>query len=60
MVIRPREMVNPAIYLLIRVPGAFGAELPNTPILAMFRVEEGDERVEWVAVCTLRIGPGGS
>jgi hypothetical protein len=45
MVIWERVMADLPPDLLIRVPRALGAELPDGPAIAVFRVEEGDEAV---------------
>jgi hypothetical protein len=50
MMIRPREMVYPAIDLLIGVSGTFSAEFENCPFGAMFAVKEADELIERVPV----------
>jgi hypothetical protein len=41
----PRIVPDAAIDSLVRVPRALGAELPDGPAIAVFRVEEGDEAV---------------
>ena len=48
--VRPREMPYSVVDLRIRVAGAFCAELPYGPVLAVFFVEELHEGIERVAV----------
>jgi hypothetical protein len=55
MVIRPREVLDSALHLLIAVPSAFGTELEYTPIIIVTRFDEGNEARKWVAICTRRI-----
>ena len=55
MVVGPGVVANAVIYGIVGVSGALGAELPNCPAFSMFLVEEGDEAVERVAVCALRV-----
>lgn len=38
----PGEMVDPIVDLAVGIPCTLGAELPDTPVLAMFGVEEAD------------------
>lgn len=52
----PGEMVDPMVHLAVRVARALCAELPDTPVLAVFGVEEADQCVERVSVCALRVG----
>lgn len=51
----PWIMPYAIIYLAVRVAGAFGAELPYGPILAMFVVKESYESVGGNTVGALRI-----
>ena len=53
-------MPYPSIDFFVRVPGAFGAELPDGPLGAVFEVEEFDEVFEGVAVGDLRVGGAGA
>jgi hypothetical protein len=55
-VIRPRVMSDAIIHGIIRIPGTFSAKLPYRPVLAVFRVEEGDELVEGVSIGELGVG----
>lgn len=55
VVIWPREVMNAIVDLGIRIPGALGAKLPDTPVLAMLEVEELDQLIERIAVCSLGI-----
>jgi hypothetical protein len=41
VVVWPREVVDSIVDFAVWVSCAFGAELPDTPIFAMFAVEEG-------------------
>jgi hypothetical protein len=47
----PREVMNAIVNLGIRIPGALGTKLPDTPVLAMFGVEEFDKLIERIAIC---------
>lgn len=51
--IRPRIVPHPSIHSLIWIPGAFSTELPYSPVFAMFRIEEVDDPVEGVSICSL-------
>ena len=51
--VRPREVLYPALYGIIRVARSFGAKLEDAPIFRMARGYEGNEAREGVA-----IGPG--
>lgn len=55
MVVRPRVMPHAAVDGLIGVPSSFGAEFPDGPFFAVFRVEELDELVEGIAVSELGV-----
>ena len=54
--IRPREMIHPPIYLIIRIPCTFGPEFPNGPVFPMLIIEEFDKFVIGISISTLRIG----
>ena len=43
MVVRPWVMLDAAIDFFVRVSSSFGAELPDSPVLSMLLVKEGDE-----------------
>lgn len=60
MVVWPRVVTYPPVDRLIRIAGAFCAELPYPPVFAMFGVEEFDNLIERVAVCALGIRLRGS
>lgn len=55
MVIRPWVMPDASVDGVVWVACALGAELPDGPVFAVLFVEEGDEAVEWRAVCPLRV-----
>lgn len=46
----PWEMMDAAIDLRVRVPGALGAELPDGPAGTVLGVEEPNEGISGVAV----------
>jgi hypothetical protein len=53
-------MSDAVIHSFVRISGAFGAEFPYRPVLAVAGVEEGDQAVEGVAVGSLGVGLGWS
>lgn len=56
MVVGERIVVDAVVYLRVGITSSFGAELPNSPVFAMFFVEELNKRVERITVGALRIG----
>ena len=54
----PRVVSDTVVYSLVWVACTLRSKLPDRPAIAVFRVEEGDELVKWVAVGSLRIGLG--
>lgn len=60
MVIRPWVVVYPVVNLRVGVAGAFCAKLPYCPVDAMLVVEELDEGVSGIAVCSLGVCRGGT
>lgn len=60
MVIWERIVVDAVVHLAVGVSGAFGAELPDGPVGAMFAVEPVYERVERVAVRALGVCAAGA
>lgn len=55
MVVRKRIVVYAVVDFTVGIACALGAELPYRPIVAMLGVEELDEGIEGVAVCSLRV-----
>jgi hypothetical protein len=53
-------MVDAIIDLRVWIARAFGAKLPNRPVLAVLGVEELDKRVERIAVCALWVCAAGA
>lgn len=49
-------MVDATVDLRVGIARPFSAELPDGPIVAMFRVEKLYERVKRVAIGALRVG----
>ena len=56
----PRIVPDTVVYSLVWVACTLCSKLPDRPAIAVFRVEEGDELVEGVAVGSLRVGLGRS
>jgi len=55
VVVGPRVMADAPVHGLVRVAGALGAELPDSPIIAVLLIQEGYQAVERVAVRALRV-----
>lgn len=52
-------MPYPPIHRLIGVSRTLGSKLPYRPLVTVRGVEELDQRAEWIAVGTLRVGGRG-
>jgi hypothetical protein len=55
-----RVMVDAVVDFGVWIACTLCAEFPYRPVVAMFRVEEFDKRIEGVAVCALWICTTGS
>lgn len=60
MVIRPGVVSYAAIDFRVWVTSAFGTELPNRPLVAVFAIEELDKVGKRVAVGELRVSAAGA
>ena len=53
-------VVDAVVDFRIWVARPFGAKLPYGPVVAMFGVEELDERIQWIAVGALWVRAAGA
>jgi len=49
-------MSNPPVNFLVGISSSLCSKLPNCPVLSMFMIEELDQLVERIAVCSLGVG----
>jgi hypothetical protein len=56
MMVRPWVVTNAIVHRLVGIPGTLGAELPDSPAIAMLGIEKGNEAIERVAVGALWVG----
>ena len=60
MVVWEGVVIDAVIDFGVGIACSFGAELPYSPVFAMFGVEKLDEGVKRVAICALGIRPARS
>ncbi len=56
MMIWPWKMPDSTVHLVIGVARALGAELPDSPVDAMFLVQVAHQRTQWVPIRSLWVG----